>query len=72
MALRTPTSEAEKIKLNMGYVSKVWLKLMKILMFRIGDRPNRTLSRASLAQIIEPRIEELLFPDRRDCEGQWF
>ena len=25
----------------------------------IGDRPNRTLSRASLAQIIEPRIEEL-------------
>jgi len=60
MALRTPTSEAEKIKVKHGICKQGLVETNEnINVPGIGDRPNRTLSRASLAQIIEPRIEEL-------------
>ena len=60
MTLRTPTYDAEQIKLRYG-VCKQSLLIDKeeIDVPGIGDRPNRTLSKASLAQVIEPRIEEL-------------
>ena len=48
MALRTPTLEAEEIKLRYG-IAKPGL----------GDRGPRTLSRQMLAAVIEPRVEEL-------------
>ena len=60
MALRTPTSDAEKIKVKYGICKQGLLQNDEnIYVPGIGERPNRTLSRASLAQIIEPRIEEL-------------
>ena len=60
MALRTPTFEAEKIKVEHGICKQGLIETNEnINVPGIGDRPNRSLSRASLAQIIEPRIEEL-------------
>ena len=60
MALRTPTFDAEKIKVKHGICKQGLIETNENFNVPgIGDRPSRTLSRASLAQIIEPRIEEL-------------
>ncbi len=61
LGLRTPPAEAEKIKLQYG-VARVDLVeddgLVEVP--GVGDRPSRSLSRREVAQIIEPRVEEIL------------
>jgi cell division protein FtsA len=60
MALRTPTSEAEEIKLRYGVAKQVLADPNETLEVPgLGDRGTRTLSRQSLAAVIEPRVEEL-------------
>lgn len=60
MALRTPTPEAEDIKLAHGLAKQVLADPKAMLEVPgIGDRPPRTLSRQALAAVIEPRVEEL-------------
>jgi cell division protein FtsA len=60
MALRTPTSEAEDIKLAHGLAKQVLADPAdRIEVPGIGDRAPRTLSRQALAAVIEPRVEEL-------------
>src|SRR5947209_2117233 len=60
MALRTPTAEAEEIKLRYGVAKQVLADPGETLEVPgLGDRGTRTLSRQSLAAVIEPRIEEL-------------
>ena len=60
MALRTPTSEAEEIKLRYGVAKQVLADPGETLEVPgLGDRGPRTLSRQALAAVIEPRIEEL-------------
>lgn len=60
MALRTPTSEAEEIKLRYGVAKQVLADPGESLEVPgLGDRGPRTLSRQALAAVIEPRIEEL-------------
>ncbi len=60
MALRTPTPEADEIKLRFGIARQVLADPNeKIEVPGLGDRAPRTLSRQALAAVIEPRIEEL-------------
>ena len=61
MGLRTPLEEAEKIKKRYGcaLVSMVQ-KDETIEVPSVGGRNPRVLSRQTLAEIIEPRVEEIL------------
>ncbi len=60
MALRTPTLEADDIKLRYGIAKQVLADPNeKIEVPGLGERAPRTLSRQALAAVIEPRIEEL-------------
>lgn len=60
MALRTPTKEAEDIKVLHG-VAMVCLadSSQMIEVPGVGERGPRQMSRATLAEVIEPRVEEL-------------
>jgi len=59
--LRTPLSEAEEIKLKYGIASSSFLeKDEEIEIPALGDKKSRSISRSVLAQIIEPRVEEIL------------
>ncbi|SCK10877.1 cell division protein FtsA [Vogesella sp. LIG4] len=60
MALRTPTKEAEDIKMQHG-VALVGLAdpSQMIEVPGVGERGPRQMSRATLAEVIEPRVEEL-------------
>jgi len=60
MALRTPTPDAEEIKLRYGVAKQVLADPSESLEVPgLGDRNPRTLSRQALAAVIEPRVEEL-------------
>ena len=60
MALRTPTSEAEEIKIRFGVAKQVLADPADTLEVPgLGDRGPRSLSRQALAAVIEPRVEEL-------------
>ena len=60
MALRTPTPDAEDIKLRFGIAKQVLASPSeKIEVPGLGDRAPRALSRQALAAVIEPRVEEL-------------
>ncbi len=60
MALRTPTLEAEEIKIRYGIAKQVLVDPAETIEVPgLGDRGPRTLSRQMLAAVIEPRVEEL-------------
>jgi cell division protein FtsA len=60
MALRTPTKDAEDIKLRFGCaLSQLADPQQSVEVPGIGDRSPRQLSRKTLAEVIEPRVEEL-------------
>ncbi|HEX5125744.1 MAG TPA: cell division protein FtsA [Rhodocyclaceae bacterium] len=60
MALRTPTAEAEEIKLRHGIALQTQVDPSEIIEVpSVGDRPPRKLSRESLAAVIQPRVQEL-------------
>ncbi len=60
IGLRTPTAEAEKIKKKYGCaMSSMVGKDDTISVPSMGGRDPRTLSRQLLADIIEPRVEEI-------------
>jgi cell division protein FtsA len=60
MALRTPTAEAEAIKLRHGVALRQLADANEMIEVPgIGDRPPRVMSRQTLAEVIEPRAEEL-------------
>ncbi|MEW5757032.1 MAG: cell division protein FtsA [Pseudomonadota bacterium] len=61
VALRTPTTHAEDIKLKYGCaLTQLANADETIEVPSIGERPPRRLSRHTLAEVIEPRYEELL------------
>ncbi len=61
VALRTPTQFAEDIKIKHGCALTQLAKLEDTIdVPSIGERPTRKISRLNLAEIIEPRYEELL------------
>ncbi|MDT3671384.1 MAG: cell division protein FtsA [Aromatoleum sp.] len=60
MALRTPTSEAEEIKIRHGVAMHTLADPEEMIEVPgVGDRPPRPLSRQRLADVIEPRVSEL-------------
>ena len=60
MALRTPTQHAEKIKVKYACALTQLAKAdEKIKVPSVGDRAPRDLSRQALAEVVEPRYDEL-------------
>ncbi len=60
MALRTPTSDAESIKIRHGVALRQLADPHQMIdVPGIGERGSRSLSRQTLAEVIEPRVEEL-------------
>ena len=61
VALRTPTQHAEEIKLKYACaLTQLASPDETIEVPSIGERPPRRLSRQTLAEVVEPRYEELL------------
>ncbi|MGE8200954.1 MAG: cell division protein FtsA [Variovorax sp.] len=60
MALRTPTKDAEDIKVENGYAKQLLADPdTQVEVPGLGDRGPRMLSKQALAGVIEPRIEEI-------------
>ena len=60
MALRTPTKDAEDIKVESGYAKQLLTDSeTQVEVPGLGDRGPRLLSRQALAGVIEPRVEEI-------------
>lgn len=59
MALRTPTQDADDIKIKHGCALRQLVSSGTIEVPGVGERGPRTLSRQTLAEVIEPRVEEL-------------
>ncbi len=59
MALRTPTKDAEDIKIKYGCALHQLADDSPIEVPGVGERGPRMLSRQTLAEVIEPRVEEL-------------
>jgi cell division protein FtsA len=60
VALRTPTQAAEEIKKKYGCaLTQLASREQTIEAPSVGDRPPRTLARQTLAEVVEPRVEEL-------------
>ena len=60
MALRTPTKDADDIKIKRGCaLSQLADPQEMIEVPGVGERGSRQLSRKTLAEVIEPRVEEL-------------
>jgi len=61
VALRTPTQFAEEIKINHACALTQLASLEELIEVpSLGERPIRQISRLNLAEIVEPRYEELL------------
>ena len=60
VALRTPTQHAEEIKIRYACALSSKGISDNIEVPSIGERPARQLSRQTLAEVVEPRYEELL------------
>jgi cell division protein FtsA len=60
MALRTPTRDAEELKIAHGVALRQLASSTDMIEVPgVGDRGPRELSRQTLAEVIEPRVEEL-------------
>jgi len=60
MALRTPTQHAEKIKMKYACALTQLAKADETIKVpSVGERPPRDLSRQALAEVVEPRYDEL-------------
>jgi cell division protein FtsA len=60
MALRTPTKDAEELKISHGVALRQLASSTEMIEVPgVGDRGPRELSRQTLAEVIEPRVEEL-------------
>ena len=61
VALRTPTQHAEEIKVRYACaLSQLASSEETIEVPSVGDRPPRRLARQTLAEVVEPRYEELM------------
>ena len=73
MALRTPTKDAEDIKIAYGCALRQLASVNDVIEVPgVGDRSPRQLSRQTLAEVIEPRVEELYSLIQRELRGSGF
>jgi cell division protein FtsA len=76
IGLRTPIEEAEKIKKKHGCaLTSLVAKDERVEVPAVGERAAKTISKYTLAEIIEPRMEEILSLAQREIlnsgyEGQ--
>ena len=60
MALRTPTENADEIKIKYACaLTQLASPVETVKVPSVGDRPPRELSRQALAEVVEPRYDEL-------------
>ena len=60
MALRTPTAHAEELKIKYACaLAQLAGPEESVKVPSVGDRPPRSLSRQALAEVVEPRYDEL-------------
>jgi len=60
MALRTPSKDAEKIKIESGFAKQILADPeIQVEVPGLSDRNTRMLSQQALASVIEPRVEEI-------------
>jgi cell division protein FtsA len=73
MALRTPTKDAEDIKMAHGCALRQLASVNDVIEVPgVGDREPRQLSRQTLAEVIEPRVEELYSLIQRELRASGF
>jgi cell division protein FtsA len=73
MALRTPTKDAEDIKIAHGCALRQLASVNEVIEVPgVGDREPRQLSRQTLAEVIEPRVEELYSLIQRELRQSGF
>jgi cell division protein FtsA len=73
MALRTPTKDAEDIKMAHGCALRQLASVNDIIEVPgVGEREPRQLSRQTLAEVIEPRVEELYSLIQRELRASGF
>lgn len=68
VGLRTPIPEAEKMKIAWGQYDPSTATESPLEVAGVGERPPRTVSYAELAEIIEPRTQDLLELISRELE----
>ena len=67
IALRTPTESAEEIKRKYGCALRQLAPVEESIEVKtVGDRPPRKLSKQTLSEVVEPRVEELFELVRTD------
>jgi len=67
IGLLTSPTEAERIKIKQGIARVDLVKEDELVdVPAVGDRPGRTVSRREVAEIIEPRVEEMFDLVRRE------
>ena len=60
MALRTPTQNAEDIKIRYACALTQLAKPDEVIKVQgVGDKPEKEMSRQTLAEVVEPRYDEL-------------
>jgi cell division protein FtsA len=73
MALRTPTKDAEDIKIAHGCALRQMASVNDVIEVPgVGERGPRSLSRQTLAEVIEPRVEELYSLVQRELRASGF
>ncbi|HTP95208.1 MAG TPA: cell division protein FtsA [Burkholderiales bacterium] len=73
MALRTPTKDAEEIKIRCGCALRQLADEQELVEVPgVGDRDPRKLSRQTLAEVIEPRVEELYSLIQRELRASGY
>ena len=73
IALRTPTQSAEDLKKRYGCALRQLAPHDESIEVQtVGDRPPRKLSKQTLAEVVEPRIEELFELVRLDLRRNGF
>lgn len=73
VALRTPTQNAEEIKLKYACALTELAKPDELIEIPgVGDRPCRKISRLNLAEVVEPRYEELFALVRAELRRSGF
>jgi len=73
MALRTPTKDAEDIKVKHGCALRQLADPQQMVEVPgVGDRGPRQLSRQTLAEVIEPRVEELYSLVQRELRASGY
>ena len=73
VALRTPTQYAEEIKMKYACaLTQLAREDETIEVPSVGDRPPRQLARQTLAEVVEPRYEELLILVQKELRRSGF